>query len=67
MKLTVTDRYIENCWNDETQTYTITAETDIILKKNVGNGSNVGRISLPNNLIGLDVLIVESPTIENLY
>ena len=67
MKLTVTDRLIENCWNDETQTYTITAETDVIFKKTINEGANIGRIYLPNDLIGLDVLIIEAPTIENLY
>lgn len=67
MKLTITDRYIENCWNEDKQQYEINTETDVIYKKTVGNTTNVGRITLPPHLIGLDVLIIETPQIKDLY
>ena len=67
MKLNVTDRLIEHCWNEDKQQYEITVETDVIYKKKVNKGSNIGRISLPTNLIGLDVLIIKAPVIHDLY
>ena len=67
MKLTVTDRLIEHSWNDETQQYELTVESDVIFRKTVKQGANIGRIHLPNKFIGLDVLIIEAPFIEDLY
>lgn len=67
MKLNVTDRYIETCYNEETQQYELEAETDVIFKKTINAGKNVGRAYLPKDLIGLDVLLIKTPEIENLY
>lgn len=67
MPITITDRYIESKYNEETQTYELNTETDVIYKKTVKQGKNIGRIYLPNNLIGLDVLIIETPIIKDLY
>ena len=67
MKLNVTDRYIENCYNEETQQYELEAETDVIFKKRINAGTNIGRTYLPKDLIGMDVLLIETPKIENLY
>ena len=67
MKLDVTDRYIETCWNEETQQYELEAETDVIFKKNINAGKNIGRAYLPKDLIGMDVLVIKTPTIQNLY
>lgn len=67
MKLNVTDRYIESCYNEETQQYELEAETDVIFKKRINAGTNIGRTYLPKDLIGMDVLLIETPKIENLY
>ena len=67
MKLTVTDRLIEHSWNETTQQYELNVESDVIYKKTVKQGANIGRIHLPNKLIGLDVLIIDTPIIEDLY
>lgn len=66
MKLTVTDRFIEKCWNEDKQQYELYAETDVIFKKTVRKG-NVGRIHIPTDYIGLDVLIIKAPIIKDLY
>ena len=67
MKLDVTDRYIESKFNPEWETYEMTVETDIILKKTIKGGKNIGRAYLPTELIGIDMLIIPKPNIENLY
>lgn len=67
MKLTVTDRLIEHSWNEKTQQYEVTVESDVIFRKTVKQGANIGRIHLPNRFIGIDVLILETPYIEDLY
>ena len=67
MKLTMTDRLIETYYNEETQQYELTIESDVIFKKTVGKSTNVGRITLPPYLIGLDVLIIKTPKIQDLY
>jgi len=67
MKLNITDRYIETCYNEETQQYELEAETDVIFKKTINAGKNIGRAYLPKDLIGMDVLLIETPKIENLY
>lgn len=67
MKLTVTDRFIEHSWNETNQQYELNVESDVIFRKTVKQGANIGRIHLPNKLIGLDVLIIETPIIEDLY
>lgn len=67
MKLTVTDRLIEHSWNETNQQYELDVESDVIFRKTVKQGANIGRIHLPNRFIGLDVLIIEAPYIEDLY
>ena len=67
MKLNVTDRYIESCKDEETGQYRLEAETDVIFKKTINAGKNIGRAYLPKDLIGMDVLVIKSPTIQNLY
>ena len=67
MKLDITDRYIESQFNPETETYTMTVETDTILRKTIKNRQNIGRTYLPTELIGIDMLIIPKPVIENLY
>ena len=67
MPITITDRYIEKQYNEEKQEYKLTIESDVIYKKTIKSGTNVGRTYIPNELAGLDVLIIESPLIENLY
>lgn len=67
MKITVTDRFIESGWNEKTQEYELIVESDVIYKKTVKKGANIGRIYLPNKLIGMDVLILKAPIIEDLY
>ena len=67
MGLTVTDRLIETCWNEEKQQYELYVETDVIFKKTINKGANVGRIYLPTDYIGVDVLIIKAPVIQNLY
>ena len=67
MKLNITDRLIEKKYNPETKEYELTVETDLILKKTIKEGKNIGRAYLPTELIGLDMLIIPKPQIENLY
>ena len=67
MKLNITDRLIEKKYNPETKEYELTLETDLILKKTIKEGKNIGRAYLPTELIGLDMLIIPKPQIENLY
>lgn len=67
MKLNVTDRYIESCKDEETGQYELYVETDVIFKKTVNKGKNIGRLHFPKEFAGLDVLIIEAPQIENLY
>ena len=67
MKLNITDRLIEKKYNPETEEYELTVETDLILKKTIKKGKNIGRAYLPTELIGLDMLIIPKPQIENLY
>ena len=66
MKLNITDRLIEKTKNKEGN-YEMTIETDLILKKTIKEGKNIGRAYLPTELIGLDMLIIPKPQIENLY
>ena len=66
MKLNITDRLIEKTKNKEGN-YEMTIETDLILKKTIKEGKNIGRAYLPTELIGLDMLIIPKPVIENLY
>ena len=63
----ITDRWIEKQFNQETGHYEITIESDTILKKRVGTLDNVGRIYIPKEYLGMDVLFIEPPKIPNLY
>lgn len=63
MPLTVTDRWIETQKTDET--YNITIKSDMILKKVIKKGANIGIVYLPSSLIGIDCLIIESPKLTN--
>ena len=63
MPLNVTDRWIEKQKTDET--YHITIESDLIFKKVIKKGANIGRAYLPTDLIGIDCLIIEAPKLTN--
>ena len=65
MDIHTTDRLIESQWNDETQQYELEAETNMILLKTIKQATNIGRVYLPKELVGMDVLIIEAPQLEN--
>ena len=67
MPLNVTDRYIETRYNEETGQYELETQTDVIFKKTIHQGKNIGRTYLPKSFVGLDVLLIKSPKIQNLY
>lgn len=62
--MTVTDRLIESTYDENTQTYEIALKNTIILNKQIKTSTTTGRIYLPTELIGLDVLIIEEPSYE---
>ena len=59
--MTVTDRLIESTYDENTQTYEITLKNTIILNKEIKGSTTTGRIYLPNEYIGYDMLIIEQP------
>jgi len=63
--ITVSDRWVETKYNNRTKKYDITIESDIILKKKVKKHSNIGRVYVPKDLIGLDCLVIEAPSFNN--
>ena len=63
--LDITDRWIEKHKTEDG--YDVNMQTDTIFKKKVSQLSNVGGLYIPKEYIGLDVLIIETPTIPNLY
>ena len=63
--ITVTDRLIEKQYNKNIGQYNITIESDTIIKKTVKQHTNVGRIYVPKELIGLDCIIIEAPRLTN--
>lgn len=63
--ITVTDRLIEKQHNKNTGQYNITIESDTILKKKVKPHTNIGRVYVPKELIGLDCIIIEAPNLDN--
>lgn len=65
MDIHTTDRYIESQFNEETGDYELTAKTNQILLKTIKQASNIGRIYLPKELVGMDVLIIEAPVLDN--
>ena len=64
--LDITDRWIEK-HKTEDGYYDITIQTDVIFNKTVSELSNVGGLFIPKEFIGLDVLIIKTPKIQNLY
>ena len=58
--MTVTDRLIETT-KDENDTYDVTFKNTPILYKEVKSSTTTGRIYLPNEYIGYDMLIIEQP------
>lgn len=59
----ISEKIIERNLEDDGYYY-LQMETDTIIHKNVKNGKSVGRIYVPKELIGADVLIVDAPKIE---
>ena len=58
--MTVTDRLIETT-KDENDTYDVTFKNTPILYKEVKSSTTTGRIYIPNEYIGYDMLIIEEP------
>lgn len=63
LPLNITDRWIEKHKKDDE--YQITIQTDTILKKTIKRGSNIGRVYLPSDMMGVDCLIIEAPKLNN--
>ena len=61
--MTVTDRLVEASYDETAETYTMTFKDAPILNKQVKGSTTTGRIYLPKELIGYDVLIIEKPPI----
>ena len=61
MPMTVTDRLIESNYDETAEEYTMTFKDTPILNKQVKASTTTGRIYLPKEYIGLDVLILEEP------
>lgn len=67
VQLNITDRWIEKHRDKRTGKCYINIKSDRIINKEVKPMKGTGRIYMPNELLGIDVLIIESPIIENLY
>ena len=65
--INITDRWIEKHYNNEAEEYQIIIESDQVMKKTVRKASNIGKLYIPKEYLGLDVLIIEAPVIKDLY
>ena len=65
VNMNITDRYIESQYDETTKEYILTLNSPVILSKKVHKGANIGRITLPKEWIGYDVLIIEPPNLTN--
>lgn len=63
LPLNITDRWIEK--HKTNGIYNISIESNMIFKKTIKKGANVGRVYLPNELIGIDCLIIDAPVLDN--
>ena len=63
--LDITDRWIEKHKSEDG--YNVIIQTDTIFRKKVSQLSNVGGLYIPKEYIGMDVLIIKTPKIKNLY
>ena len=63
--LDITDRWIEKHKSEDG--YNVIIQTDTIFRKKVSQLSNVGGLYIPKEYIGMDVLIIKTPIIPNLY
>ena len=63
--ITVTDRMIDSTYDETTETYKFTTHTDRIIQRKVTTGSNIGRLNLPIDLVGVDVIIIETPIYDD--
>lgn len=61
----LTDRYIEDQYDEEEECYKVSIESDIILKKRVMKHNTIGRVYVKKDWGGLDCLIIEAPLLDN--
>ena len=61
----ITDRYIESNYDEEKQEYHLTLDSPAIFQRKVNTGSNIGRVTLPKEWLGYDVLIIDEPNLDN--
>jgi len=67
MPYSISEKVIEReCKNDD-GTYSIITYANTMITKPIHDGKNVGRVYLPKEWIGLDVLIIEAPNYDELY